>query len=346
MSAQVVRFRTGKVPQVLLQRLLTGLGRRDGRVLVGPGIGLDATVIDFGQTCLVAKTDPITFATQDIGWYAVQVNANDVACLGARPRWFMATVLLPEGQADEQMASEIFGQIESACAEMDVSLVGGHMEITYDLPRPIVVGHMLGEVQRDRILTAAGAKPGDCLVLTKGIPLEGASIIAREKKEYLVRKGHSRELLDRVADYLRQPGISVVREALLAAESRGVHALHDPTEGGLATALHEVAAAAGVGITVEENSIPLLSEAAPLWEEFGLDPLGTIASGSLLVSVSPEAAEGLVARIREAGPAAAIIGRVTSAADGVRIRRASGKEPLPRFDSDEIAKIFQEKEGN
>lgn len=337
---QAVRFHTGKLPQELLRRLLTGLKSEDPRVLIGPGIGLDAAVMDFGQTCLVAKTDPITFATEEIGWYAVQVNANDVACLGARPRWFMATVLLPEGDADERMAAEIFNQIQTACEEMHVSLVGGHMEITYDLPRPIVVGEMLGEVERDKILTTAGAKEGDVLVLTKGVPLEGASLIAREKRECLLSRGHAPEMLTRAANYLHDPGISVVKEALLAAQTPGVHALHDPTEGGLATALHEVATAAKVGIVVEESKIPLLAEAGPLWEEFGLDPLGTIASGALLVGVAPEAAEGLLQRLGEAGIAASVIGRVTSAEEGIRILGQSGEEPLPRFDSDELTKVL------
>ena len=340
-----MKFRTGKLPQDLLQRLLAGLNLNDDRVLVGPGIGLDATAIDFGETALVAKTDPITFATEDIGWYAVQVNANDVACLGARPKWFTASVLLPEGQADEQSATEIFRQIEAACAELDVSLVGGHIEITYALPRPIVVGQMLGEAPKDKIITAAGAKEGDALLLTKGIPLEGASIIAREKREYLLRQGHSPELLHKVGNYLRRPGISVVKEALLAAQTPGVHALHDPTEGGLATALYEVASAAGVGIVVEESKIPLLSEAAPLWQEFGLDPLGIIASGALLVSVAPDEAERLARRIRGINIAAEVIGWVTSPEKGIRIRKQTGEEPLPRFDSDEITRIFAEERG-
>jgi len=341
---QTAKFRPGKLAPELLQRLIGGVKVRDDRVLVGPGIGIDAAVIEFGDTCLVAKTDPITFAAEEIGWYAVQVNANDIACLGARPKWFMATVLLPEGQADEQMAAAIFNQLESACSDIGVTIIGGHIEITHDLSRPIVVGEMLGEVEKGRILTSAGAREGDHLILTKGIPLEGASIIAREKREHLLRRGIPGELLAKCSNYLRDPGISVVREALLAAETPGVHALHDPTEGGLATGLHELALAAGVGIVVEESKIPFLFEAAPLWEEFGLDPLGIIASGSLLVSVAAEAADGLAQRIREDGVAAEVIGRVTKAEEGVRIVRESGTEPLRRFDSDEITKIFEGEE--
>ncbi|MFQ6019121.1 MAG: AIR synthase related protein, partial [Dehalococcoidia bacterium] len=81
----------GKLPHELLAQLLAKVRRRDPRVVVGPTPGEDAAVIDLGQRLLVAKSDPITFATDLIGWYAVHVNANDVACMGAKPAWFLAT---------------------------------------------------------------------------------------------------------------------------------------------------------------------------------------------------------------------------------------------------------------
>ena len=129
----------GKLPSDLLESLLTRYASHDERVVLGPGVGEDAAVIDMGERYLVAKTDPITFATEDIGWYAVNVNANDVACCGATPRWFLATVLLPEG-CTAQRVETIFDQIATACGELDIALCGGHTEITYGLERPIVVG--------------------------------------------------------------------------------------------------------------------------------------------------------------------------------------------------------------
>ena len=138
----------GKLPNQLLAQLLAQIGPdRSGRVLVGPGVGEDAAVIDMGDRLLVAKSDPITFASDLIGWYAVHINANDVACMGARPAWFLATILLPEA-AKPSLAEGIFGQILDACREMNIHLVGGHFEITHRLDRPIVVGAMLGEVER------------------------------------------------------------------------------------------------------------------------------------------------------------------------------------------------------
>src|SRR3990170_3000153 len=124
-------LRVGKLPNEMLARLLARVQRRDPRVVLGPGIGRDAAVIDQGgPKLLVAKSDPITFATALIGHYAVHVNANDVACMGARPAWFLATILLPD-RAPPPIAEAIFGQALDACHALGIELVGGHTEITY-----------------------------------------------------------------------------------------------------------------------------------------------------------------------------------------------------------------------
>src|SRR3989337_983864 len=110
----------------MLWELLATVQRRDPRVVVGPGIGRDAAVIDAGgPRLLVAKSHPIPFATDLSGWYAVHVNANDVACMGARPAWFLATILLPDGAAPE-LAESVFGQVLEACEALEIELVGGH----------------------------------------------------------------------------------------------------------------------------------------------------------------------------------------------------------------------------
>jgi len=179
----------GKLPPLLLQRLLSAHASDDPRVVVGPQVGEDAAVLDIGDRYLIATADPITFATDELGWYALHVNANDLAVRGARPLWFLATVLLPEGGASELGVERLFGELRLACVELGVALVGGHTEVTAGLARPIVSGCMLGEVEKDRLVTTGGARPGDLLLLTKGVPLEGASIIARERAAEAERRG-------------------------------------------------------------------------------------------------------------------------------------------------------------
>lgn len=332
----------GKLRAEVLQAFFEKYAPADDRVVIGPKIGEDAAVLDMGDRYLVATTDPITFATDEIGWYALQVNANDVAVRGARPRWFLATLLLPEGATTDLSVEQIFSQVGRACEELEVSLVGGHTEVTHGLGRPVVVGTMLGEVAKDRLVTSAGARAGDMVLLTKGIPLEGAAIIAREKQRELLARGLPSALVERAKDFLHRPGISVVPEALLASELGPVHAMHDPTEGGLATALWELAEASGVGLRIDRERIPVLPEGERLCREFGLDPLGTIASGSLLLTLAPaDAALVLHACARE-GIDCAFIGRVVPRDEGLTLVEGGRSRPLPTFPQDEITKLFGE----
>jgi len=325
----------GKLPAEHLARLLAHYTPTDERVVLGPGIGRDAAVISFGDRYLVAKTDPITFASHEIGWYAVHINANDVACTGATARWFLATLLLPEARTDAAMVDAIFEQIAATCQQLDVALVGGHTEITHGIDRPIVVGCMLGEVPPDQLVRPDGARPGDALLLTKGIAVEGTAIIAREKNA-----GLDEASLQRGRDFLYDPGISVVRDAAVATAAGEVHAMHDPTEGGLATGLWELVEAAEVGLEVDEDAIPIFPETQALCAQLGLDPLGLIASGALLLAVAPGDAAAIRTALGEAGLAAARIGRVIERERGVVLRSGTDERPLPHFERDEIARLY------
>jgi hydrogenase expression/formation protein HypE len=330
----------GKLPLPFLEKLLTRFAPRDPRIVVGPRAGEDAAVFDLGDRYLVAKTDPITFATSEIGWYAVNVNANDVAVMGARPRWFLATVLLPAGKATGELAEDIFRQIYEACEALGVSLAGGHTEITVDLNRPLVSGTMLGEVAPDKMLMTAGARPGDRIVLIKSAPIEGTALIALERAAVLRERGYDEAFICRSQRFLHEPGISVVRPALLAADAAGVHAMHDPTEGGVMTGLLEMARGAGTGMTVDLDAIPIAPEGAALCREFGLDALGTIASGAVLVAVADDGADALVDTLAREGYPAQAIGAFTETAAGLVARRKGVEVPWPVFVADEITKIF------
>ena len=173
----------GKPPPGILAKLLGRFAPRDARVVVGPGLGLDCSVVRGGQQLLVFKSDPITFATEDIGYYLVRINANDLATTGAQPRWLLVTILLPERQTKAKYVQRIAREIDAACREIGVVVIGGHTEITYGLHRPILVGTLVGEVEPGGLVTPKGAHPGDSLLLTKGVPIEATAILAREFPE-------------------------------------------------------------------------------------------------------------------------------------------------------------------
>jgi hydrogenase expression/formation protein HypE len=339
-SSRSARYPVGKLPQRDLIELLAGTIRTpDPRVILGPGLGKDAAVIDFGDRYLVTKTDPITFATDEIGWYVVHINANDVACLGAIPRWFMVTLLLPEGQADRDQVDTIFQQLHGAADDLDVTIVGGHTEITHGITRPIAVGAMMGEVEPEALVRSDGARPGDALILTKRIAVEGTAILTRELRESLTDV-FDREFLDRAANFLHDPGISVVEDAAVIAAAGEVHAMHDPTEGGVATGIYEMTRTAGYGAVIEADKLPFFEETQALCMHLDLNPLGIIASGSLLASVDPDDVSPILRALARHNIEASTIGFVQERSDIV-LRDGEGQKPMPTFERDEIAKLFE-----
>ncbi|HVX30469.1 MAG TPA: AIR synthase-related protein, partial [Nitrolancea sp.] len=297
-----------------------------------------------GDRVLVLKSDPITFATDEIGWYAPNVNANDIACMGAIPRWMLATALLADGSTTPEMVERIFCSLRDACAALGVLLVGGHTEITTGLERTIIAGTMIGEASEADLVDPRRAQPGDAVILARGIAIEGTSLISREMADELMPE-LGEDFLKRSQRFLHEPGISVVPAARLLHRALGhdLHGMHDPTEGGLATGLREVAAAAGAGIRVERDQIPVYPETTAICTTLGLDPLGLIASGALLATVSPAAAERAVTLLNEAGIPAANIGTLLPDPREILMQTDGRETDLPEFAVDEIARLFAER---
>ncbi len=328
----------GKVDPDVLKKLLLDHTRQSDRVIIGAGIGEDAAVIDMGRRYLVAKTDPITHVTGELGHYAVNINANDIAAMGGKPLWFLATVLMPEGTRHEDL-ERVFSQLSESCEALGIIYCGGHTEITNSVRNPVVIGQMLGEAAPEHLKPSSGAKEGDDLVMTKCAAIEATAIMAMERREILVDE-FGEDLVRRAAAYLRDPGLSVLKEAGIAASFKEVHALHDPTEGGIATGVFEIAVAAGLGAEMEDHLIPLTDETLSLCDFFGIDPLGTFASGSLLIAVAPSATREVIARLKAEGIPAARIGSLVPRDRGMVLLKGGEAIPLPVYHQDELSKIF------
>src|SRR5262245_4706432 len=326
----------GKLPIAFLKACIALTGAPDARVLIGPRFGEDCAVIDLGSQYLITKTDPVTFASDEIGWYAVHVNANDVATMGARPCWFQACVLFPPGTTEETVR-QVFTQIDTASKELGIAVTGGHTEVTNAVTQPVVIGDMHGVVDKDRLITSGGARPGDLVVMTKTAGIEGTSILAAEKAAEL--RPHLDESLRQAAVRLRQvPGISVVKEALLAA-AHGVTAMHDPTEGGIAMGLYELATASGIGITLDLDAISILPVTQTICRFFHLNPLGLISSGTLLLAIAPHQWPVLQSLFQAEGIMAQVIG--TAQQESSIIAFAGGKPaPFTYSETGELAKVL------
>lgn len=327
----------GKLPPSVLHSFLQGLGHGP-EVLQGGAIGLDAAVIDFAPESgkyLLAKTDPITFATDRIGEYAVHVNANDIVCMGGIPKWFLATALLPEG-TDEAGVSNIFKQLKETCASLGVSLIGGHSEITLALDRPLVIGCMLGEVNDTGLLLPKNAHSGDVLILTQGIAIEGTAVLAREAATDLLEAGLTNDQIKAARDLLNNPGISVLPAAKVLWGYEGLRALHDPTEGGIMTGVQEIAGAAGLGFELEIEKILVRQETSSVCRALNLDPLGLLASGALLALMSPEEVEQALDSLAKMGIPAAAIGHLVDSDNSL-----ANNGGLPTFERDELARYLE-----
>jgi hydrogenase expression/formation protein HypE len=329
----------GKLPGWLLRKVLPG-SARDPDILVGPGLGRDAAAIAVGGRVMVAKNDPITFASEGGAAHLVEVNANDVACMGATPRWLLVTALLPHGVTPADVLNQ-FAELRETCRQRSVELIGGHTEIVPGLARPILVGMMLGDAAPHELLRPGEAQPGDVLLITKELAIEGTALLARERADVLQERIGG-ELVRSAARLLDRPGISVVAEAEIARRTSHVTALHDPTEGGFATAVRELAIVSGAGVEIDVEAIPILEETCAIAEALGIDPLGMLASGSLLIATRPEGVSSIVRDIEAAGIPVSVVGRLTDDPGDALLIEGGERRPLPEFAVDEVARVLSE----
>jgi len=311
-------------PTTLKQLILSRLGKKDPRVMLGPNIGEDATVIDFGDRALVVHSDPITGAVENVGRLAVNVCTNDIATRGVRPSWILTVLLLPETVNSAQVKN-ITIQIDEAAKELGVAVVGGHSEVTPGIDRPILITTAMGETPKEKFVRTSGAKIGDSIILTKGAAIEGTAILSHELESFLQRR-IDKKTIERAKQFIKK--ISVVKDALTAVEVGGVHAMHDATEGGVAGGLQEIAWASNVGIIANENKVPIYEETRAVCRALKIDPLRTISSGSLIISAHPKKAANILSALKGRGINAVIVGKVVDKKEGIYIFRRDGT----RFD--------------
>jgi hydrogenase maturation factor len=324
----------GKLPADLLRELLAAGEPLPPEVLLGPAVGEDACAIEVPAGVLVAATDPITLTGTGVGAHAVVINANDVAVTGVRPRWFLAAVLLPVGTTVDEVRT-LFRETQEALVKIEAWLVGGHTEVTAAVRQPVVVGQFLGLAEGGRIVRTSGVESGDVVLQIGPAPVEGAAVLAGEASARL--RALPANLLREARVAIDDPGISVVEPALEAARL-GAHALHDPTEGGLATGLHELAEASEVALVVDEAGVVWFEPGLAVCQALRADPWGVLASGTLLAAFGPDVAEMVERKLRARGFQ---VGRIARAEGGSGVGTRDGR-PLPRFDSDEVARVLSE----
>ena len=327
-------------PNMLKQLVFSCLGAANSRVILGPTIGEDASVIDFKDKLLVVHSDPITGAVENIGWLAVNIVANDIATRGVKPLWMLIVLLLPSNM-DSAKLKHITQQIDTAAKELGIAIVGGHSEVTPGIKRPIIVATAMGETEKGKLVQSSGAKVGDHVIVTKGVAIEGTAILSSELAELLQRKIDSR-VVENAQKFIEK--ISVVKDALTAVKVGGVHAMHDATEGGVAAGLQEIAWASDVGIVAYEEKIPVYEETELICQALKIDPLKTIGSGALIISAHPEKAMEIVAALRENDIRASVVGEIVDKSEGSYVLRRNGaKLDLTEPVKEELWRVLKKK---
>ena len=324
----------GKIPIDILEEVVfKNLGAQRKDVVIGPTAGIDGAVLDAGNKSLIVSMDPITGAVERIGWLAVNVNANDIATFGVEPIFLFSCIMLPE-KAEKKTVEVICSQMDAAAKDLGIAIVGGHCESTPGLTNPIVVGCVMGLTERGNYVTAAGAKTGDNLILTKSAGIEGTAILASDREEQL-RKIMNPTMLNDAKNFYSQ--ISVVKDALTAYRTGGVHAMHDPTEGGVAGGIHEIANASKLGVKIFEERIVIEPETAKICRYFEVDPLQLIGSGALLISAEAQRTHEIIDNLRQERIYAAVIGEfVDNVNKRLLIKKDGSAQDLPRPESDHL----------
>lgn len=332
---------TGKIEAALLSDVVfnrTGASRME--VIVPPSIGEDSTVLDMGSELVVASIDPITAASRKQGWLAVKVALNDVAAKGAEPVAVLITILLPEGARLEDL-EELVDEIHEACLEENVTVAGGHTEVTPGLKHPILAVAAVGKTKGRTVLRTSGATPGDDIVVTKWAGLEGTAVLLMDFPDKLagLLQGQGNDENSLIAEGEKLFAmVSVTRDGMIAAEG-GATACHDVTEGGVLGAIYEMCEASGSGAIVDAKAIPVLPITTQIASVAGIDPLKLTSSGCL-VATHPDG-NSLVKAYRQNGINAAVVGKIIAGKRRV-VLRESGEEALnpPGTDHLWLARAF------
>ena len=317
----------------MLRAVYSHGGKRNPRLVLGPGIGRDTAVVRLEKKLVVLTADPVTGTTKHIGEHSVHINANDIAATGAKPAWYVCTLLLPTGTSEKTLARIMRG-IDLASRSLGITVAGGHTEVTRGLERPLIAGFMIGETE-GRVLSSANMRVGDSILMTKTAGIEGTAILASEFSGRLKRV-ERREIL-KAQSFAKN--ISIVDEAMSISKIAGVHALHDPTEGGVLNGLWEMAEASGLGVEVWADRIPVATETSKICTVLHLDPLKLMSSGCLLAAVAPRDVEPVMKALRSRGVMISEIGRVRARAKGRFVLREGKRVDLVAVPQDELYRL-------
>lgn len=326
-------MKMGKVSENVLKRsILRQLKTKRDEVLYGAGIGEDCVILTFEEVSLIAiTTSPVTWDGTDAAKYAFHAAINDLAASGAESVAVTISALLPI-DIEEAAIKAMIAQLEEECSKLHIQIAGGHTEITDAVIRPVVTMTGIGKLKKENISSVANIKPGQDIVVSKWIALEGTARIAKKKEEELITK-YPYRFIEEARNFERF--LSVVPEAALAVKS-GVCAMHDAAEGGIFGALWEMAEGAGVGLEIDLKKLPIRQETIEICEFYEINPYALVSGGCLLMVA--DNGYDLAETLRNSGIPAVVVGKTTDSNDRI-IKNEEERRFLEPPKSDELYKV-------
>jgi hydrogenase expression/formation protein HypE len=333
----------GKIhPEFFHRVIYPRLGHDDPAVLVKPESGIDFGVIDLGDQVMVLSTDPF-FIARELGmekaaWFALHIIASDVAVSGIPPRFLSIDLNLPPEMTEDELVV-LWDTVDKECKKLGINVVTGHTARYAGCNYPMVGGATAIGIGKKKDLIAPRARPGDAIIVSKGPAIETTGLMAAYFGRFLEEK-YGADFLVKAQDIFYQ--MSTVKDALVAAKSGGVTAMHDATEGGVLGGLFEIARHSRAGMKIYPDKIVMPDEVKKTCACFGIDPYIAISEGTLLATAHKDKAEAVVAALGREGIAASIVGEVVPEEEGILVFGEEGPYKLEHPKEDPFWSTFEE----
>lgn len=272
----------------------------------------DVMSLPYGGLCVTAVSS-YTINSKNAVWFCINAALGKLAVMGAAATTVSIAVFLPPEFAEDDL-KEMMCAVSRTCTHLHIDITDIDIEVTVSVVNPVITVTAYGSVHPDRLIRKGGAMPGQDIVVTKSIGLEGVALLA-EKYEAELLKRYTESFIYKAQSFTDYA--SILREAA-AAISHGTTAMQIMGQGGVLAALRNFADESKVGITVELKDIPIKQETVEICEFFGCNPYQLMSTGSLIVAVND--GFGLVRKLAKEGICAAVIGKVTDSNDKIILR--------------------------
>ncbi len=329
-------MKLGKISDSILKRtVLKQIKFKRDEIIQGAGVGEDCAFFSCAadEVMVSCMQEAAVAVPQDMAHLVIKC-ANNLAVSGAEPVALMVTILLPE-RATEEKLKKLMESASVTAKGLGMQIAGGQTTVSPYVSQKMAVVTGYGKAKKKSLYTTKGAKPGQDIVLSKWIGLEGTAILAERKGEEM-KSRYPAYLIEEAQNFDQY--LSIIPEAATAMKS-GVCVMHDASEGGIMAALWELADSSGVGLTIELKKLPIRQETVEVCEFCNANPYELLSGGCLLMTA--EDGNGLAAALERENIPAVVVGKITDSNDRI-ILNEDEKRYLDKPKMDEIHRFYPE----